>query len=637
MASMKITLDYLHNSFEKNKRNLALGFFILFLIFGMVISISGYFFSQYILEDKNTQELDRYYSYEINKKRDAISAYLEKQDSLLSGIVKNSTFKKFMEGDESQKEDLTSLFHSITSSNSHIMKIRFLDNKGFETIKVCRKNKEITINNNLQDKSKRYYFKEISQLTNPDKTWYSKLDLNKEWGKIEVPLNPTIRVARAIFDRGEFKGFVIANLYGDKLLKILKSSMHFDTAIVDIDREIISHFSRTDRDWSRFFQERKNFEHYYSIKNNVITDLEDKSQTKLRVFDITNAIPNNYLKIYYTPNQQVLLETVSLQQKYVKYIIAFAIILTIPLAVILSSFPFKYTKRLIRHKEEQLRVIDSYVLTSTSDLKGNITDISTALLEVTGFRREELIGKNHNIFKHPDTSVELYKDMWSTILNGRTWIGELKDLKKDGTVFWVEVSISPIFDENKNIQGFTAVRHDITYRKVIEELSITDELTTLFNKRHFNTIFPNEIKRADRAGFPIIFAILDIDNFKQFNDTYGHQEGDKTLQQVGLVLHKNMKRANDFAFRLGGEEFGLLFSEEDPKKVHQFLNKLRKEILALNIPHKTNVVDLVSVTIGYKFARPEEGLTQEQLYKLADNALYEGKRNGRNQVERSNN
>ncbi|MEA2018271.1 MAG: PAS domain S-box protein [Campylobacterota bacterium] len=120
---------------------------------------------------------------------------------------------------------------------------------------------------------------------------------------------------------------------------------------------------------------------------------------------------------------------------------------------------------------KSLQLIDKYIIRSVADLDGIIIDASQAFCDIAGYTKKELIGKYHSIVKHPDTSIELFKDMWNTIKSGKVWSGELQNLKKDGTGYWVDVKIEPNFDENNNIVSYTAIRHVISDKIELEKLN----------------------------------------------------------------------------------------------------------------------------------------------------------------------
>lgn len=170
------------------------------------------------------------------------------------------------------------------------------------------------------------------------------------------------------------------------------------------------------------------------------------------------------------------------------------------------------------------------------------------------------------------------------------------------------------------------------YIKLIEEISITDELTGLYNRRYFNDIFRREVNRAARDKGYLTFIMIDIDYYKKYNDTYGHYEGDNVLRKLGEVLRKHAKRASDYAFRLGGEEFGIVASGLDSRQSFEFAGGIRKSVEALKIEHETSAAGkYLTVSVGVAVVRVE-GMNEEDVYKMADDALYNAKANGRNRV-----
>jgi len=287
-----------------------------------------------------------------------------------------------------------------------------------------------------------------------------------------------------------------------------------------------------------------------------------------------------------------------------------------------------------RRLNTYLQIINKNVIISTTDLKGNITYVSDAFCHVFGYKKEFLLGKKHSILKHPDTEDSLYKDMWSTILSGKSWRGEIKNYSKDKKVHWLSLIIEPNFDLENKVVSFTSVREDITDKKLIEEMSITDVLTTLYNRRYFNTMIAKELKRAKRAKNELYFIMLDIDFFKQYNDTYGHQAGDEALKSVALKLKEMFNRGSDFVFRLGGEEFGVIVSNSDFENVISFAKRVCKEIENIKIEHKKNSVSsYLTISMGITRADSENRYDENLTIKTADDALYLAKEGGRNRVK----
>ena len=168
--------------------------------------------------------------------------------------------------------------------------------------------------------------------------------------------------------------------------------------------------------------------------------------------------------------------------------------------------------------------------------------------------------------------------------------------------------------------------------KELQNLSITDELTQLYNRRFFNSKIEEEMNRAKRENKHLCLMVLDIDFFKQYNDTYGHQKGDFVLQEISKVLKNRTNRASDFAFRIGGEEFAILVNLEK-NKISEFAEAIKNDIENLKIEHSGNKVSkYVTTSIGVNFKQADELKNIDELFKVADDNLYEAKRSGRNCV-----
>ncbi len=167
---------------------------------------------------------------------------------------------------------------------------------------------------------------------------------------------------------------------------------------------------------------------------------------------------------------------------------------------------------------------------------------------------------------------------------------------------------------------------------LLEELSLVDGLTGIFNRRYFDEHFEEEKERALRRGEPLSVIMMDIDNFKAYNDNYGHGAGDECLQQVARALRSNLSRSGDFVARYGGEEFVALLPGTGETGAMTVAERLRQGVEFLKIPHAYSPIAKV-VTISLGVASSEAGASEEDrshLLKRADQALYTSKREGRN-------
>jgi diguanylate cyclase (GGDEF)-like protein len=168
----------------------------------------------------------------------------------------------------------------------------------------------------------------------------------------------------------------------------------------------------------------------------------------------------------------------------------------------------------------------------------------------------------------------------------------------------------------------------------IQELSITDGLTNIFNRRHFNTLFPQAINLVKRKNELLCFILIDIDYFKVYNDTYGHLMGDSALMMVASALKNHLKRADDYCFRLGGEEFGIILHTDRIDQAHTLARTILKSIEDLKIEHRGNKASAyVTASMGVVCKHGDDINDPDEMYKEADELLYKAKSNGRNRIE----
>jgi len=286
------------------------------------------------------------------------------------------------------------------------------------------------------------------------------------------------------------------------------------------------------------------------------------------------------------------------------------------------------TKELVDSKKEMrnyINIVNKNIISSSADLEGKITYASDAFCKISGYTKKELLGQNHNIVKHEDNDPLIYKNIWDNISCGKAWKGEIKNKKKSGEAYWVDGTIEPTFDENQNIIGYTSIRQDITDKKKVEELSITDKLTKLFNRHKIDEVFQEEIQRAKRYDCIFSVILLDIDHFKSVNDTYGHDVGDVVIKNISKLLKQSI-RVTDIVGRWGGEEFIIIAIETNYKDAMNLAQNIKKSIQN----YKHDKVGFKTASFGVTTYK--KGDSEELMLNRADGALYKAKNEGRNQV-----
>jgi len=171
---------------------------------------------------------------------------------------------------------------------------------------------------------------------------------------------------------------------------------------------------------------------------------------------------------------------------------------------------------------------------------------------------------------------------------------------------------------------------NIKLREALRTQSVRDALTGLYNRRYLEEVLERELRRASRAVQSLGILMIDLDHFKGFNDTYGHEAGDAVLREIGASLTKGV-RAEDFVCRFGGEEFVVILPTADPAASRARAERLRSKTKSLTIMHQGRSMGMITISVGVAVF-PEHGHAPKELMAAADAALYEAKRGGRDQV-----
>lgn len=202
---------------------------------------------------------------------------------------------------------------------------------------------------------------------------------------------------------------------------------------------------------------------------------------------------------------------------------------------------------------------------------------------------------------------------------------------------WFSMIATPLVWEGPS--RYMIVHHDISDRKLIEEkvrkLSFQDGLTNIANRRYFDQFLKKEWRREQRYSHPLSLMMIDIDHFKDYNDHYGHQQGDYCLQKVAKQLARRFsKRPGDLCARYGGEEFCIILANTSLEQAAEMAEKIRRAVAKMKVPHEQSTVsDYVTVSIGVASVIPKRQCQPKQLVEAADQALYAAKENGRNRFE----
>jgi diguanylate cyclase (GGDEF)-like protein/PAS domain S-box-containing protein len=228
----------------------------------------------------------------------------------------------------------------------------------------------------------------------------------------------------------------------------------------------------------------------------------------------------------------------------------------------------------------------------------------------------------------------------------RTAMCEYLMRSKAAAYVWVESQFSFIEDTEHSAPEVVVVVREITKRKEAEDqlvalnarlkdLSETDTLTGIANRRKFDETFTREFKRCYRSQSELSLLFIDIDKFKLFNDTYGHSAGDECIERVAKALESNLKRPGDLVARYGGEEFAVLLPETGAENAEMVAETLRLAVSDLAIPHEGNSHGRVTISIGVAGSKCDARSSEPAILAAADAALYVSKQDGRNRVSRA--
>ncbi len=265
-----------------------------------------------------------------------------------------------------------------------------------------------------------------------------------------------------------------------------------------------------------------------------------------------------------------------------------------------------------------------------TDVNATIEYVNKKFTEITGYDKQEVIGKNPRFLKSNQTPPLTYRSMWEHLTSGEVWQGELMNRRKDGSLYVESATISPVRQPNGIITHYVATNEDIITKKQDEEhihrLAHFDQLTGLPNRLMLNDRFAYVLNQAQRLKQNFAVMFLDLDYFKNVNDTLGHSIGDKLLIEIAHRLKQSI-RDEDTVARLGGDEFILIFPRTDTPTAVGIANKL---IMQISMPVFIAGHDLsITPSIGIALY-PDDGKEFETLLKNADTAMYRVKNESRN-------
>jgi diguanylate cyclase (GGDEF)-like protein/PAS domain S-box-containing protein len=313
-------------------------------------------------------------------------------------------------------------------------------------------------------------------------------------------------------------------------------------------------------------------------------------------------------------------------------------------AVLGNSMDITSFKEVTTRMEEQKELVSSIVDTIPEAVivvkNGEIQFASNAVEKIFKWQPAELVGKHvRSLYRNENDFKEVDKFIHYQLQSQRSCNQEVYCRRKDDSAI-ICCQHTALVGENLKYGKLVLIYKDITERKrseelikdserMYQELSIKDSLTKLYNNRHFHELLKSEIARTNRYNHPLTLLMMDIDNFKKYNDTYGHVEGDAVLSRFAEVVLRHI-RETDRACRYGGEEFVIILPETVGDNgviiAERIRHKFKKEVFS----PKENAAEHITVSIGVAQYIKEEDI--HEFIKRADKRMYKAKQKGKDQV-----
>jgi diguanylate cyclase (GGDEF)-like protein/PAS domain S-box-containing protein len=279
-----------------------------------------------------------------------------------------------------------------------------------------------------------------------------------------------------------------------------------------------------------------------------------------------------------------------------------------------------------------------------ADFNGRRSYVSAAAESMGGWTREELLAQGSFGLVHPEDLAKAEAAVNELRAGAEGTMVECRAQKKNGEYVWVEANLHIVRDPVTGApSGVLNILRDIDERKqaekklqeaysAVEALAVTDALTGLANRRRFDQYIAKEWRRGMRDGKPLSMLLIDADFFKSYNDAYGHLRGDSCLRQIAESCQDVVARPGDLVARFGGEEFAIILPNTNNAGAMQVANEVCLALRGRRLQHNGNLPGIVTVSIGCATMIPQFGKHAPDLIEMADQALYQAKDNGRNQV-----
>ncbi len=636
--------------------------FLFFPVLFALLSVSYYVYQgevkkeQYTLSERETHNL----SLQKNAIKDTLSNIISDLLILSSYNSINHLFNKTNDHPAAHQHKLTRELVTFINSKKIFDQLRLIDQSGQELIRIeYNDGKTSSIPQaKLQNKADRYYFKN-SMALDAGQVYVSPFDLNMKHGEIETPLKPVIRFGIPVMDeKGNKNGVVMLNYLGMNLLhsiETISSSTTRKVMLVNFEGYWLKGLKRED-EWGFHYQDKKErvFSSQYPDAWGKIHTTESAqfiesygmfTSTTIRPLGSSRKVKmlasGNYdwKLISFIPSETLLQYAHSLKKTLMTLTLFLAIGWFIVCIIIAYEKENDYLNKLsIKEKDERIRgILDAaFDAIITIDEHGTISSFNPAAQQMFDYEESEAIGNSINLIV-PSPHKKMHDDYLTRYITTREahFINiprEMEAQKKDGSIFPIEICVGA-----KELNGkwlFTGILRDITERKQLkaklEKMASTDALTDSYNRGYFDQIFDNEFSRSARYQLPLSLIIMDADDFKDVNDNYGHLAGDAFLIALAKELC-GIVRELDTVARYGGEEFVVILPQTGGNDAMILAERIRETVERMELIYEGHRINRTA-SIGVATFKESGTKSADQLFSLADKALYTAKKAGKNRV-----
>ncbi|WP_458701129.1 sensor histidine kinase [Sulfurospirillum sp. 1307] len=397
---------------ELKKQNKKFKYTLLFsyLLFATFILIAIYLLHVKYSANESLKHLYNEVKKEASYKERIFNDFFKKNNNVVNALSNNKILIDFIRNGLKDDTYVTSLFKAIMQSNSNYMQLRYINKQGQEIIRFDRYKIDgqprIIPKKLLQNKKERYYYKECCKIKK-DEIWYSKIDLNVEHKKIEIPIKPVIRIAKQIYLNNEFKGFVIINIFMKPYLKEFSESSFFDVYLTDFFGNFIIHKDQK-KNWSKYFNKNINATRELGIDLKVLqnTNVYFDKKRKYFIQPLTYGKSNSYRLIYFE-NAKKVNEIQNTIKKRVIITVLFAILIAIPFAYLASSPAKKIYQSLYQKSNDITKLANNLESRVEEEVLKNLKKDKILENQSKLAALGEMIGNIAHQWRHPITRVSL--------------------------------------------------------------------------------------------------------------------------------------------------------------------------------------------------------------------------------------